>query len=99
MAISISAIENEGIRLAITLAVTGPPISSWMNLIASRTKSIFHRGKVGRRRAFIPASTGYHARVDGLGPLYNLAATDRQAILWEQPSRALPGLEDLDEAH
>ena len=52
MAISISAIENEGILLAIILAVTGLPISSWRNFIASRTNSIFHLGKVGLTRRF-----------------------------------------------
>jgi len=41
MAISISAIENEGILFATVVAVTVPPNSPSMNLIASRIKSIF----------------------------------------------------------
>jgi hypothetical protein len=45
MAISISAIENEGILFATVVAVTVPPISPSMNLIASRTKSIFTGAK------------------------------------------------------
>ena len=57
MAISISTIENEGILLAIIAAVTRRPFSTLMILIASRTKSIFHWGKVGLRGAFIAAST------------------------------------------
>jgi hypothetical protein len=49
--------ENEGILFATVVAVTVPPISPSMNLIASRTKSIFHWGKAGRRGTFIAAST------------------------------------------
>ena len=46
----------QGIRLAIIAAVTGRPFSPSIIFIASRTKSIFHWGKV-EAGAFIAAST------------------------------------------
>jgi hypothetical protein len=63
-----SAIESEGILLAIIAAVTRLPFSPSSIFIVSRTKSIFHRGKAGLRGAFIAASED-HARVDGLEPV------------------------------
>ncbi len=49
IAMSMSAIESEGILLAIIAAVTRGTFSPSSILIASRTKSIFHWGKAGLR--------------------------------------------------
>jgi len=54
-----SAIESEGTRPAIILAVTVWPFSSSSILFASRTKSIFHCAR-GGPRAIIAASNRNH---------------------------------------
>jgi hypothetical protein len=76
-----SAIESEGTRLAIILAVTVWPFSSSSILFASRTKSIFHWGKVGLRGAFMAASTD-SARVDGLEPMRMLMTRNRRQAIF-----------------
>ena len=73
--------ENEGIRRAIIVAVTGPPISSSRNSIAPRTKSIFHWGKIGLRGALMLPRQD-RARVDGLKPTN---AQNQQRNLAEPP--------------
>ena len=88
--ISTSAIVSEGIRLAIIAAVTRRPFSPSIILIASRTKSIFHWGKVGLRGAFIVASTEIMRASMALNRDMRPQQRNGRPSFWDRPSRAPP---------